>query len=330
MITVPDSDGAFAAWADWRVLQRRPPGVQTLALYRSFWSAWCRHLGESAQPLTWSDATHADVVAYLALEKRQVTQARYKRLLTEVYAFGVVQSWVAHNPAAPSSPDVASREQPVSTAMHLLTRDRFVAALAQAAREPVQLRDAVLVMLLAIEGLSISEALALRLGDLNPSASAPHALSLGGQRRAQTRKLTLDKRTVRAMQAWLAAASPHIDIHLASQPVLADLRTATHWTRPLGRHAGFQIVRKALARAVETGHLDTAPAEHGPQILRNSALLAWLEHGVSPAEVQRRAGLQRLDGLDRIVKTHGFGEVLERFKAKRHAERCAALPQGQN
>jgi site-specific recombinase XerD len=328
MLVVPGPEGVFSAWADWRVLQRRPPSAQTLALYRSFWTAWCRHLAELAQPLAWSNATPANVVAYLAAEKREVTQARYKRLLTEVYAFSVVQGWAVHNPAAPSSPEVASREQPVSSAMHLLARDRFVAALAQAARAPVQLRDAALVVLLAIEGLSIGEALALRLGDLQPSASAPHALHLGGQRRAQARKVTLDTRTVQALQAWLTAAAPHINTHLASQPLLADLRAATNWTRPLSRHAGFRIVRTALARAVELGHLDTAPAEHGPQVLRNSALLAWLEHGVSPAEVQRRAGLQRLDGLDRIVKTHGFGDVLERFKAQRRTELGAGLPDG--
>lgn len=323
----PSLDDVFSAWADWRVLQRRPPKTPTLVLYRQFWEAWCCHLaGRNAK---WSDALPVDLVAYLTADKRDVTQARYKRLLSEIYAFAAVQGWVPANPAGSDLPEVASRERPVSTAMHLDARDRFIEALVQAARSPVQQRDAAFLLLLAVEGLTVSEALALRLADLELSASSPQVLRVDGKRKAQARRLELDPRTANALRCWLVTAAPHMPAAPEQQPLLPNVRSRMSWTEVNTRHGWFRIVRAALAQAVELGHLDTAPAEHGPQLLRNTALLAWLEQGVSPAEVQRRAGLQRLDGLDRIVTTHGFGSVLERFKAQRRAERSAALTQGQ-
>lgn len=319
----PDAQGAFDAWATWRALQPRPLNADSVALYESFWLAWCRHL--AGIELAWPAAEPRHVAAFLAAGLRPVTQARYRRILEEVYAHALRMEWIAANPAE-KQPDLPVHERPESTAMHLFARDRFVDGL-QRGPDEQGLRDRALVMLMAIEGLSVSEVLALVLADLAPSPGAPERVKVSGERRSQSRELELDARTAEALRQWLRAGRPLMDQPPEEQPLLPDTRSR-RWIKPLGRHAAFRIVRAALAHAVEQGHIDTPPAEHGPSLLRNSALLAWIEQEVPPTEVQRRAGLQRLDGLDRIVLRHAYGEVKERFLARRKAEREAGLPQG--
>lgn len=319
----PDPQAAFDSWATWRALQRRPLNADSVALYETFWTAWCRHL--AGLQLGWQDAEPRHLAHFLAGGLRPVTQARYRRVLEEVYAHALRMEWIGANPAE-KQPDLPVHERPESTAMHLFDRDRFVDGLQRGPDEQA-LRDRALVVLMAIEGLSVSEVLALTLEDLLPSPTAPERVKIVGERRSQTRELELDARSVDALRQWLRAGGPLMDLPPDEQPLLPDTRSR-RWVKPLGRHAGFRIVRAALAHAVEQGHIDTPPAEHGPSLLRNSALLAWIEQEVPPVEVQRRAGLQRLDGLDRIVLRHAYGPVRERFQAQRHAERAAGLPQG--
>ncbi|WP_157991353.1 hypothetical protein [Caldimonas tepidiphila] len=320
----PDLQSAFDGWATWRALQRRPLNDESVALYESYWLSWGRHL--AGIELRWNDAEPRHVAAFLAGGLRPVTQARYRRVLDEVYAHALRMEWIAQNPAAPQ-PGLPQHEQPQSAALHIDERDRFVAGL-PAGSEPGPLRDRALLLLLVLEGLSVAETIALTLADVLPSPQQPERLSVRGERRNQTRELELDARTVAALQAWLRAAAGAMELARPhEQPLLTDLRSR-RWTMPLGRHAAFRIVRAAIRDAVDAGHLRTMPAEHGPSLLRNTALLAWIEQGVAPTEVQRRAGLLRLDGLDRIVLRHAWGPVLERFQQQRQAERAAGLPEG--
>lgn len=323
MSKLPDLQSAFDAWTAWRALQPRPLNADSVALYERFWLSWGRHL--AGIELQWHQAEPRHVATFLAGSLRPVTQARYRRVMEDIYAQALRMAWIDRNPAE-KQPDLPVHERPESTAMHLFDRDRFVEGL-ERGPDAAGWRDRALVVLMAVEGLSVSEALALTLADLLPSAAEPQRLMIHGERRSQTRELTLDARSVDALQRWLRAAGDSIERARPEQPLLPDTR-ARRWSKPLGRHAGFRIVRAALARAVALGHINTPPAEHGPSLLRNSALLAWIEQGVPPSEVQRRAGLQRLDGLDRIVLRHAFGAVLERFQKQRQAERAAGLPEG--
>lgn len=314
-----DPDVPCEHWAAWRAVQPAAPGRAELRQCAAFWQSWCRWLAQAQRP--WHAATPAQVAQYLQRERRPIARQRCAWVLAQVYDHAVRQGWTAANPAAAHSPPVARPADAGGIALPEPARDAFVAVIAAepaSTADPVARRDLVLVLLLAVEALAISEAINVRLADLRPSASRPATLRVDGPRRAQQRENPLDARTVRAIAQWLDVAQPRMPLPAAQQPLLPDTR-GTAWSRPLSRHGGFKVVRKALALASARGALPLVQAEAGPRLLRNSAVLAWLQQGMAPAEVQRRAGLQRLDGLDRIALAMAGGPARERFEAQRRA-----------
>lgn len=96
-----DSSQVFSAWAKARQsAKHRPLSAESVQAYRSVWNVWCEFLASCTLP--WAQAQSADVHRFLSnlpasksgrAAATTVTQARYARLLRQIYAFAVVQRW---------------------------------------------------------------------------------------------------------------------------------------------------------------------------------------------------------------------------------------------
>ena len=180
--TPTTAEGVFKAWALERASQ--PKGAlspRSLASYHSLWVGWTEYL-LSQKSLSWNEARSPDVRAYLeALNPRAllrglvnvstVTQRRYYRVLKKIYAFAVLQEWVADNPVDLGA-SVSPTEQMDSLVFHAIDW----AALLQAVPPPqdpppadqpwLDVRDQAILRLMMQSALTVAELAGLDIGDV--------------------------------------------------------------------------------------------------------------------------------------------------------------------
>ncbi len=262
-------------------------------LYTTYWLAWRRFLAGRDVPL--EAATPIEAVAFLAGERlNPTTQARYRRVLGQVHAGGVLCGALPPgNPFEDLGNEVPRREQPRSVALTPPERAQLLLRLEHWHPLEVQAqRDRLLIALLLAEGFTLSETANARVEHLAQDEAGVWSLEIGGPRRSQWRTLQLGEITADALAAWLPRL-PKPETPLI--PALPQMRV------PLSRQPAFRAVQAFLNQALQDGVLRRLPGDTGPAALRNSAIVAWLSEGVPHAEVLRRAGLQRLDALDRLA-----------------------------
>lgn len=262
-------------------------------LYTTYWLAWRRFL--AGREVAVERASPIEAVAFLAGERlNPTTQARYRRVLGQVHAGGVICGALPPgNPFEELGNEVPRREQPRSVAFTPPERRLLLQRLASWHPLDVQpQRDRLLISLLLDEGFTLSETAAARVEHLSRGEDGVWSLEIGGPRRSQWRTLQLGETTADALAAWLPRL-PKPETPLI--PALPQMRV------PLSRQPSFRAVQAFLNHALQDGVLRRLPGDTGPAALRNSAIVAWLSEGVPHAEVLRRAGLQRLDALDRLA-----------------------------
>lgn len=286
-------------------------------LYTHFWQAWHRFLaGHEVSP---GDATPAHALSFLAGEQlNPTTQARYRRVLARVHAGGVLCAALPPgNPFEELGNEVPRREHSRSVAFTPPERAQLLQRLAGwHPLEPQHQRDRLLLCLLLADGLALSETAGARAAHLSRDAEGAWALEIAGPRRSQSRTLALSALTADALAPWLPQL-PRDDTPLV--PALPALR------KPLSRQPAFRIVKAFLQQAHADGVLRRLPGDTGPSALRNSALVAWLSEGMPHAEVLRRAGLQRLDGLDRLIPMLD-DRTRDALAAQHRAQDAAGVP----
>ncbi|WP_157267280.1 tyrosine-type recombinase/integrase [Azohydromonas aeria] len=262
-------------------------------LYTHYWLAWRRFLAGREVPV--EAATPIEAVAFLAGERlNPTTQARYRRVLGRVHAGGVVCGALPPgNPFDDLGNEVPRREQPRSVAFTPPERAQLLRRLE--GWHPLEVqpqRDRLLICLLLADGFTLSETAAARVEHLGRDEDGVWSLEIGGPRRSQWRTMQLSALTADALAAWLPRL-PKPETPLI--PALPGMRV------PLSRQPSFRAVQAFLQQALQDGVLRRLPGDTGPAALRNSAIVAWLSEGVPHAEILRRAGLQRLDALDRLA-----------------------------
>ena len=299
---------------------RDPLKPESTHAYATVWNAWCRFLAgktlqtpEGERTMTWSDASAVEVRQFLQVRDGQhaahnpgrqlseVTRRRYWRLLERIYAYAGHQGLVARNPTI----DLVEVDTPAVTPQlgHMLP-----SALWQRLPEHFpqgdslyEVRDRAILQLLYDLALAPEEIRAMRPEHLLRDTSAPlgtvatpMALQIEGKRKAQTRKIYLPSPSRRALQAWLSLRSLH-GPSAAAPWLFCSNRGAQLSTVTL-----FNCVSNVVVLASASSTLEQQgwqPKRVGPQVIRNTAIVYWLNHGTPVHEVVQRVGLKNAKGL---------------------------------
>lgn len=300
-------------------------GFRQMSLVWNKWTAFC-----AARNINWSEAREADVEGYLQSIKTRgrtmltadigdvsvaqgavksdsrVTIRRYWRILDELYAFGLEERYIQHNPARRVKPE--DGEGVLSEVLSGAEWCRIVERLPNGECEKSR-RDRLSLLLIAQWALTTSEIVNLRLTDasvLRGASSDPavvtddknavsagisiiYQLHLGGSRDAQTRTIVLDEMTSLAMQRWLQIRP--------KTPISNKLL--------LGDRLGCDLTAKILYDLC-CAHLKDCEInldkQRGPNTLRNSCIVNWLNDRMPIQEIMHRCGFQEPNFQRRLLR----------------------------
>lgn len=304
-----------------------PIGKKGEPFYRHFWSTWLSFLekgrageGDLFKPaIEWHEVTGEDIAQFLrsgpSAKKEEegvsdITRRRYWRLLQRIYSFALARGWVAANPVA----NLADHDKPAPEAPEgAIIQDRLWKAALQVIEhldvsEPVLLRNKALLMLLFRYGITPQEVRTLTtdavLREPRPLAARSGrvtSVQLDGPGPNQRRRLKLDDDVADCLDAWLDAR-PSFPGATKHSVIFCSMKNATMSPDNL-----FVLVKGILKVAAAKSD-QAMPVRMGPQVVRNTCLVRWLEAGVPAQEVALRAGLKNVKGLYHL-RTHVDPEI---------------------
>ena len=274
--------------------------------YGFIWQSWLRFLaaGGNAEPMAWATATPLQVLAFInhgpqspkRSKPSDITRRRYWRVLDRVYDHALLHQWVASNPAQGlTHEDMPPSEDPQGT----ILSPRMWRALERQLPAPDDLissRDRAILLLLMELGLTPEEVRLLEIGHLRWSESAPRtieAIQIVGERDNQSRTLPVSAKLHSALQHWLQARAGYHAMQ--GQTALFCTRKAPQ----LSNHTLLHLVTKTLKQAAAASR-QPEPARMGPQVVRNTVLVQWLDAGCSVSEVLARSGMKSPNALQHL------------------------------
>lgn len=313
--------------------ERDPIGPKGEPAYRYFWNTWLQYLktgahGRQPEPLAWHEVQALDVLGFLRSGPRarqsgarvsEITRRRYWRLLERIYAHALHRGWVSSNPAQDlAEADIPPQEDPQGAILAPAVWQALEALLDEGAapREPKEVRKRAMLCCLLELGLMPMEVRGLSLASLQyeppgQDGTEPllRALQLEGAGLHQRRRLPLSPRARRALQDWLALRS-----QLACSAEVPALFCTPQAARKGGQGEMSAITLLKWARGlIELAAQRAAyppPPRLGPQIIRNTCLVRWLNAGMPVGEVLARAGLKSVKGLYHLRDHLGPGVSL--------------------
>lgn len=298
-------------------LSPEPQGV-----YENIWNAWLECLALPT-PRLWHEAQGEDVARFLRMRPGQraghqpdrtlseVTRRRYWRVLDRVYTFAVQQGWLRSNPVMTLR--LAERPRAVDQLGHCLPPVLWTQLPAHfPASDSLQgARDRAILLLLYELALAPEEVRTLQDESLldaqgQPinvlSAAVPMRLQIDGARKAQQRQLALTPALGQALVQWRQYRQAH-------DATLSGHLFHSRKGGPLSIRALFHVASKVIqeAYAALPASAQQWPLQRvGPQVLRNTAIVTWLQTGVPEAEVVRRIGVENSRALGHLQ--HKLGQ----------------------
>ena len=316
----------FESWLLERASERENPLTpQAAEPYRYIWSSWCQWLlgADKSGQGDWTDlvlaAGPAQAMEFLldrvkpatqrsgsSPEISIVTRERYCMVLRGVYGHLQRLGLLAENPMLRLY-ELAGEDRPDAEVLAPGVWNRLLEQAAEepADRSPFALRDRALLWLMLDAALTPAELAALNLGQLE-EALAGEGISgslimirLQGNRAAQRRELQLGERASAALRDWLAVRSDTLSRGRPDTLVVLELVFFTERRKPLSRRVLFHLTSRLITQACESQALGL-PRHLGPLVLRNTAILHWLQAGMPQDEVCRRAGYQGKLALEHL------------------------------
>lgn len=275
--------------------------------YGFIWQSWLRFLAGGnvdGDPYAWAQATPQQVLAFINLgpqspkrsQPSDITRRRYWRVLDRVYDHALLHHWVSSNPAQGlTAQDLPPSEDPKGA----ILSPRMWRALERQLPAPddlISCRDRAVLMLLMELGLTPEEVRFLEMGNLRWTEDAPQkieAIQVVGARDKQSRTLPVSDKLFAALRHWLQARAGYHAMQ--GQSALFCTRKAPQ----LSNHTLLHLVTKTLRQAALAAKLPE-PARMGPQVLRNTVLVQWIEAGCSVDEVLERAGMKSPNALQHL------------------------------
>jgi len=281
-------------------------------LYRKGWASWLKFLhateDEAGQAVPWYAAQGSDVLRFLqsGLRNRkagvpvsEITRRRYFRMLERIYDYALHQGWVNSNPAL----QIHEKERPPSETYQgaVLMTELWHAALAllpsERDKSNLGVRNRALLLCLFHLGLMPQEVRALTIEDVlrkTDDSAGRHgrvtALQLDGPGPNQRRRLAAPLELADALEVWCEVRSAYRGARDNN-----ILFCSSHGRQMTSENLLF-LCRGLLLRAAAATGLPPPP-RLGPQIVRNTSIVMWLNSGVAPAEVVSRAGLKDIKAL---------------------------------
>lgn len=267
--------------------------------YRFIWLSWLRYLaGQSGDAHSWSQASALQVLAFInhapqspkSHKPSDITRRRYWRVLDRVYDHAVLHGWASHNPAQ----GITAQELPPSEdpkgAILSPRMWRALAAQLPAPEDLISCRDHAILVLLMELALTPEEVRLLEVENLQWSSTTIEALCIVGERDRQSRTLPVSAKLHHALHRWLQARAAYHAMQ--GQTALFCTRKAPQ----LSNHTLLHLVTKTIQQAAKTSGLPLPP-RMGPQVIRNTVLVQWLDAGCSVDEVLARSGMKHPNAL---------------------------------
>lgn len=314
--------GAMAHFEHWLDNRDRPGTRQRERLthaaakpYRYIWKAWVTWLtspralanGKTAPPLAddWTQARPAHVMQYLdkgvaaaASSRRgetaaisEITRRRYWRVLQMIYAHAVNQHIIEINPVM-ADDNVKPPQQENSEGLVLLGDQwRLVRLAITRGKTRWEQRDRAILHVLMDAALTTGELVGIRLHQVGYHLTKV-TIDIEGTRASQKRTVTLGQAASTELRMWLELRQG-TPVQPSTDPGLVFI---TNRGRPMSSRMLFEQVSNTVIRGLRDGGLDL-PQHIGPQVLRNSRIVMWLNAGVPVEEVCRRAGFKDFRSL---------------------------------
>lgn len=311
----PGDLGLIAAWLEHSAgLDRDPISAKAAPSYQHFWNSYLQYLqslkeGGQPKPIRWYEATHETIAGFLQYGPRSrksgatvssITRRRYWRLLDRIYSFAQSRKWIERNPVlALTEAETPPMEDPRGA---ILTPQLWTAALQLIGEMEddaiVVIRNRALLLCLFHLGLSPQEIRTLAIKDVLRSTeeggSAPGGitgLQLDGPGPNQRRRLLVPAVVAEALARWLTLRTIQAKTQQGSPLLFCSTRSVAMSPDNL-----LSLVKALLIDAAARAE-QPLPARMGPQIVRNTRLVMWLNEGVPADQVVIRAGLKNTKGL---------------------------------
>lgn len=309
---IPEASVLLDLWLDHSSEgERRPIGMDSDKSYRYFWNTWLNYLnsgknGSLSSPVPWHEVTAADVASFLQTGPRGrkantdptlITKRRYWRLLERIYAFAQQNSWIRSNPAAQLiGQDVPPPEDPRG---YILTPQMWEALQFLLKQElgsnPLKIRNQAICQTLFELGLMPVELRMLKISSLVFRQKDFHdwalcAIQVDGDGVGQYRKLPPSPFLADRLLAWRKVRER---LRLVGD---SDVLFCSRAGKILTPMQLINIVSEFLRSAAQ--HCQQPPPPRmGPQVVRNTRLVMWLNSGQAPSQVAVWAGLKDVHGL---------------------------------
>ena len=297
----------FEKWSLSRKYSKiNPISTATIENYRFIWSSWMNYLSKLS--IDWTAAQAADIRSFLqsiqptSLTRKAastVTQKRYARVLKEVYALAVVESSLAINPVTAHafisftesqdsfifSPDAWSSITSLPSVLDEANPLLFWESV----------RNNAILHLLIFEAMQVTEIQEAQGQDcLVDSFGNINRLAVRGHRSAQNRVIVLQSNSAKALMQWQQVRALKLDGNALAQSALFLSRKGK---TELSAKSVFCIAKEYLDEVLPA---DIENYRRSPGALRNTRIYEWLHHE-SPEKVSRKAGLQDVNSLSRLL-----------------------------
>jgi integrase len=337
-LAVANTKADSTVFAQWEAARKSDPsrpkaiGVQGLAQARLVWDKWSEFLALRGK--SWSEAGPNDIAAFIeGIQPRArqtgrvnpptspVTKRRYWRIIRDIYAFAVLSTLLEENPAMADNvkPRESERGESFVLPFHawISLMDQIPGGFTFKDR-----RNRLALMLMMRCGLTAGEIVDLSVGDVAAVPALEHqratfglpllqpespnwqateafpdyALQVSGRTKALSRTLFLDPRTSKALHDWMQV-----------RVIGKERPPADHEKLLVGATEGEKLTARllynisaALFASSEEGR--EIKIRFGPNTLRNTCIVIWLNNGVTTTEVMRRCGAKDPGIVTRLLK----------------------------
>lgn len=272
-------------------------------------------------------------------EPSRVSKRRYATVLSNVYEHAKRTGHCTENPVPRFDKDLPANESANSLVLNKTYRAELVRNLPEAA-DARSARDRAMLAVMLRQGLTCSEVMELTLTslDFGPDALLPdwsqpwddavaplslHITNAIAERPEQPRVLALDKVTAEALQKWLRVRGTFTAARVSPLLFVSKHHRKTTTKRggkdvpcvagALTARAVFYVASVWLRETLKKRCFMQDVYHAGPNVLRNACIVDWLEQGLAFEEVRRRAGLKRMDSLERLIY-QSHPDVVERYR----------------
>lgn len=278
--------------------------------YRRIWLRWLKHLG--ARNTTWKTADANDLLEFVRSgfshtriegQPSSISQRRYFTVLRRIYNFATTMGWRDSNPAdAVAEGEQPEKENHTGAVMNIRQWNACLRHLETI--KPTTIigqRDLAILRLLFDHALAPREIRELQAGFVKISKTSSIGMVQIEPIRSthQARTIQTSAASTYALAQWLEVRK-HLRSSLSTNFEGDDFCFISQKSPQLTNLALLAICTRHIRQACERFSTQ-APVRLGPQIIRNSCIVRWLDDGRDVLHVCSEIGIKNVHGLKHIT-----------------------------